>query len=189
MTVRPVRIAISGKSGSGKSTLARELSRLLDARVLSFAAPLKDGLRAMGVLEDGDPTNRPLLQGIASVIRSVKGPDTFVELMDRQLSRRFRRANVIIDDLRYLNEYEWCRENGFFLVRLRGSFRALTGPEAEHESETALDGLEDDLDWDLVLGPEDDVPTRVSAVQRGWMEWSIDPDYYRFRRMQAMTRT
>jgi hypothetical protein len=58
-------------------------------------------------------------------------------------------ANVIISDMRHINEAEWCREQGFYLVRIVGPCRA----EGERRDPThASEVRVDELNVDAVIG-------------------------------------
>jgi hypothetical protein len=70
--------------------------------------------------------------------------------------------------MRFQNEYDWCKENGFILVRLDISEAMQYNRGAEkgtyyHTSETGLDHIERDS-WDVWLPEESSVAQRVSAV-------------------------
>ena len=151
--------AIAGKSGSGKTTLAEALSMLYDVPRDSFASPLRWALHELGVKA---PYPRRLLQRIGDVLRSYD-QDHFVSLLWER-NPDWSSSGLVVDDLRYENEYHHLRERGFVLVYLQGSFRPLVGEEAEHESENALDP--ERLIFDLVLPPGGSVVQRVAAVSR-----------------------
>jgi hypothetical protein len=55
-------------------------------------------------------------------------------------------SNIIIADVRHVNEAEWCRKEGFYLVRIVGPCRA-EGERRDptHASEVHIDELEVDL--------------------------------------------
>jgi hypothetical protein len=55
-------------------------------------------------------------------------------------------ANIIISDMRHVNEAEWCRKEGFYLIRLVGPCRAEgERRDPNHASEVHVDELEVDL--------------------------------------------
>jgi len=106
------------------------------------------------------PYPRQLAQGIGMLLRAWN-PDHFIELLAER-SGDFPRAGLVIDDLRFLNEYQWLRQHGFLVVYIEGSFRPLQGAEAEHESETALSP--EVVPFDLVLPAGSSVAERVEAI-------------------------
>jgi len=92
------------------------------------------------------------MQGIGTLARSYDA-DIFVKL----LASRLQPGGAVIDDLRYRNELTWCRENGFLVVYLLGSYRPLPAHLDAHESEQDI-GPDD---ADLVL---DDAPVENRLV-------------------------
>jgi hypothetical protein len=58
-------------------------------------------------------------------------------------------ANIIIPDMRHVNEAEWCRKEGFYLVRITGPCRAESERrDPAHASEVHVD----ELNVDAVIG-------------------------------------
>jgi hypothetical protein len=166
---RTVRIALSGRSGSGKTTLARSIGEWLGANVESFSRPIKtalnDLLQQAGITDPSPLLYRRALQFLCDDLLHLFGHDFFV----RALSERIAGCQaVIIDDLRTRVEMNWCREQGFFLVRLVGSFAPLPPSLSRHWTEHDLDDVDD---WDLVL-EMGDVNERTEMVIDRWLEWS-----------------
>jgi hypothetical protein len=139
--------------------LAEALAVLYDLPRDSFAAPIRWALQELGVAA---PYPRRLMQRIGQVLRD-RDPDHFVELLALR-NPECSRTGLVIDDVRYENEYHWLRDHGFVLVYLEGSFRPLEGEEAEHESEVSLSP--ERLRFDLVLPAGSSVVQRVAAVSR-----------------------
>lgn len=162
VTRRKPLIALSGKSGAGKSTLAEALATLFDVPRDSFAAPIRWALQELGVKA---PSPRWLMQQIGQVLREYD-EDHFVQLLEER-NPGFAHRGLIIDDLRFENEFRWAKERGFLTVYLEGSFRPLSGPEAGHVSETSLSP---ELPWDLLLPAGTSVVYRVSAVVQALKE-------------------
>lgn len=169
MRERAVRIAISGRSGAGKTTLARAVGDWLGAGVESFSRPIKDAVNGLleqaGVTDPSPLLYRRALQFLCDDLLHLFGHDFFVRAMARRIADR---PAVIIDDLRTRVEMAWCREQGFFLVRLVGSFAPLPPSLSRHWTEHDLDDVED---WDLVL-TADGLNERVEMVVDRWLEWS-----------------
>ena len=158
------RIALSGKAGSGKTTLAKRLVEDFGFARLSFAGALKEELTSLlglGLPEfEADKRKwRPLLQVWGSARRDVSEGYWVRKLLVRLPVNRG--SPVVIDDLRYENEAQALKREGFYLVRLDcpslDSIRYLRGQgmgieEADvirmHPSETDLDGYDQ---FDLVL--------------------------------------
>lgn len=121
-------IGFCGYAGAGKTTAARALLRNMQpARILSFAAPLKAMIRALGV----DPNDRkeephPLLCGKSPRhAMQTLGTDWGRELIGDELwlrswAHRYERTRgtVIVDDVRFQNEADLIRAYGGVLVRV-----------------------------------------------------------------------
>ena len=145
-------IAFTGKAGSGKSTAAEALLNRGYFRV-SFAAPLKR--TAEMIWGEGALTDRGLLQWLGQVIR--ERDDMAWANAARPAIDAIQQAGglVVIDDLRFPNEYWLLKELGFTIVRIESSKHTrierlkLNGKlqdeaQLEDTSETALDGYEVD---------------------------------------------
>ncbi|MCX2726023.1 hypothetical protein OO015_00685 [Thermomicrobium sp. 4228-Ro] len=161
-------IAIAGKSGAGKSTLAEALAVLYDLPRDSFATPIRWALQELGVAA---PYPRRLMQRLGRCLRD-EDPDHFVKLLALR-NPAFSQTGLVIDDVRYENEYRWLRDHGFVLIYLKGSFRPLEGEEAEDESETALSP--ERVRFDLVLPAGSSVVQRVAAVSRLLRDPALSP--------------
>jgi len=166
---RTVRIAISGRSGAGKTTLARSLGDWFGAHVESFSRPIKNALNGLleqaGITDPSPLLYRRALQFLCDDLLHLFGHDFFVRALANRIADR---PAVIIDDLRTCVEMAWCREQGFFLVRLVGSFAPLPPSLSQHWTEHDLDDVED---WDLVL-ETGDLNERTELVVDRWLEWS-----------------
>jgi len=119
----------------------------------SFATPIKEALRCLGYRE---PYPRHLMQALGTMMRN-EDEDIFIRLLEQRMAP----GGAIIDDLRHRNELAWCRQNGFIVVYLRGSYRPLDGEEAAHESENQLSAD----DADIVL-EEGEVSERLRYLLR-----------------------
>jgi dephospho-CoA kinase len=138
------RLAFSGKSCSGKSTLARYLCERYGFCEHSFAFKLKEVVAELFNVVGKD---RDKLQRFGEYARRV---DSYVWV--RKLVERLPRdKNVVVSDVRYMNEVVALKELGFRIVRLeldeheqerrykRKYGVALDDERANHVSETALD--------------------------------------------------
>jgi hypothetical protein len=171
---RPTRplVAISGRKFSGKTTLADALAKELNLRRYGFAMPLKEGLAKLGVIVDGPEKDVEALQFIGTDYFRKRDPDWWVKTFDRATTDR-EETGLVIDDVRFPNELQWARDNGFITVRLsvspnqqkeraRGMGIAdLRGDVFEHASETGLDG---DFRYDLIFTGESTVEERVERI-------------------------
>ena len=140
-------IAIVGEAGSGKTTLAREIAKLTGGDVRSFAGPLRDivacidplvgdevswndAIESLGYTEakKQHPLVRQYLQRTGDAIRRVQ-PDFFVEAMDDVLCDTDE--HIIVDDVRFENEYGLLRNYGFLIIKIVRSGGGLDLHESE----------------------------------------------------------
>ena len=133
----PTVVGISGPARSGKDTAADFFSALKYARY-SFAGPLKQGLRAMlGLSLDHTDGNlkecelepfgvspRRMMQNLGTEWgRELIHDDIWLLRADKVITEwRAEDPNlrgVVISDVRFENEANWCREQGGLLVHLQ----------------------------------------------------------------------
>lgn len=147
-------IAFMGKAGSGKTSAAEVLIRGYGYRQISFAAELKR--IAMRLWGADALTNRGLMQDLGRKMRDID-PMVWVTVALRNVSDKgLMDATgsgpwpVVIDDLRFPNEYHELRKLGFVIVRVEAHrndrinrLRAINKLQDEEQlndiSETALD--------------------------------------------------
>lgn len=157
-------IAFTGKAGAGKSTAAAALVDHLGYRLVSFAAPLKNA--AALIWGPQARTDRGLLQWLGQVVRE-RDEFAWVNAGLRQIDDEFNNTSyetghaprIVIDDLRFPNEYHTLKQEGFVIVRveadrhtrvdrLRGNGKLQDEAQLADASETALDEFE--VDYTLV---------------------------------------
>jgi hypothetical protein len=118
-------IALSGHKESGKTTCANWLVEMGGWEKLSFAEPLRCELVEAGIpprwLYDKPtkPEARRLMQAWGDAWRAVDSRHYIDMLLDNMFSCIDNNVNVVIDDLRYLNEAEALQQEGATLVRLK----------------------------------------------------------------------
>lgn len=137
--------------------MAEALAQLFDVPRDSFAAPIRWALQELGVKA---PHPRWLMQHVGFLLRE-HDENHFVQLLEER-NAGFEHRGLIIDDLRFENEFRWAKQRGFLTVYLAGSFKPLEGEEANHVSEVALSPRSSP--FDLVLPAGTSVAYRVSAV-------------------------
>lgn len=113
------RIAFSGKMYSGKTYYARCLKSKLESLgksviLISFA----DGLKKIAVEYYGmKEKDRKLLQSIGRAMRSVD-ENVFVKYTERLITSYHDDITIIIDDLRFANEYQMLQTQDFVCIRI-----------------------------------------------------------------------
>lgn len=107
-----IKIAFSGKLCSGKTTSANIIAQLLnDAKILSFAGKLKElAIELFGMTKK----DRLLLIKLGEKMREID-PDVWVNYLIKETKKY---DIVIIDDLRFPNEYDALVKEGFILIRI-----------------------------------------------------------------------
>ena len=108
-----MRIAICGGICSGKTTLANELSKQYGLQIHSFANYVKYYATEIFGMEY---KNRKLIQTFAEKMKDIDS-DVWINMLDKKLSST-NYDNIVIDDLRFQNEYDYLRKNDFLIVRL-----------------------------------------------------------------------
>ena len=146
-TILPPVIALTGLAGSGKSTARKYLVEKHGYKLVKFAGPLKDMLRAIGLSEaqiEGELKETPCewLQGktprhAMQTLGTQWGRDCiglafWIELWVRRVNLIVAAGGrVVVDDCRFPNEAEEVRKLGGVVWRLVGR----GGIAGAHESE------------------------------------------------------
>lgn len=157
------KIAITGKMGSGKTTLCNYIiEKNPQFKKYSFATRVKELAVELFNMKQKD---RELLINFANKMRDID-PDVWARYVINQTKLKDK---VLIDDLRYLNEYQLLRQNGFKIVkldiseqlqenRLRKTYPDTFQSHLDHRrniSETNLNQIKDQ-DFDLVIKCDSD---------------------------------
>jgi|TARA_R110002012_G_scaffold321787_1_gene551397 adenylate kinase family enzyme len=120
-----LKIAISGKMGSGKTTLAEEIRKQFTegynghSAMVSLGAPVKEVARNY-FLMPADVKDRLLLQQIGQQFRTIK-PDVWVDLLMQDVAGLADTTEVdlaICDDVRFVNELNAMKNDGWMTIRL-----------------------------------------------------------------------
>ena len=107
-----MKIALTGNICSGKSYLANLLAKKYNLEIYSFASKIKEIAVDLFKMENKD---RKLLQNIADKMKEID-KDIWIKYVLADIGEK---KNVIIDDLRFENELNYLRQNGFIIIRLK----------------------------------------------------------------------
>ena len=107
-----MKIAITGKMCYGKTTLANIIKEYNDDyQIFSFGQKVKDIATDLFLMQNKD---RTLLTNIGTKMREID-PDIWAKYT---INKCKDLDNVVIDDLRYQNEYDLLIKNGFKIIVL-----------------------------------------------------------------------
>lgn len=149
-------IALHGQAGCGKSTISDHLVATRGYQVRSFAEPIRQMLIAMGVdpkyftralkgvpiPEFGHKSARYLMQTLGTEWGREKVRDSlWLDIMYRSsgFQSYLSGGNLVIDDLRFLNEFEFLAGNKALMVKIvRPGLPPPDGGVAGHASESGI---------------------------------------------------
>jgi len=144
---------ITGPAGAGKDTAGAYICKVTGATHISFAAPLKAGLAAMGFPE---PSNRDdkevqipgfpfswrrLAQTLGTEWRNMVDPDLWLKLA---MNRATGSGDCVFTDVRFDAEATAIRERGGKIIHIQGRKVGLNGLES-HASEQGILMLDTDF--------------------------------------------
>ncbi len=146
-------LGFTGKAGSGKDTCADYLANVFQFQKLSWAAPLKEALAAMGFPEPRrremkevqipgfDFSWRQAAQALGTEWGRALDPDIWVKMVERDIracEARGAPTRFVISDVRFENEAAAIRRMGGIVVHLTGRAADLGGA-AGHASEAGVE--------------------------------------------------
>jgi len=165
-----IKIAISGPPYAGKTTLAEELTKQGRGAVYTFTRGIGE---CFFHIFGHYPKDRHELQKFGLSCREIE-PDVWIREFDDYVSQRCSGITAC-DQLRFPNELEYFKRNGWMTVRLSVSLpvreqrklkrtgkRGLSDNELNHECETALNGHLDE--FDLILDGDNNTPEQLAKV-------------------------
>jgi len=106
-----MKIAITGKICSGKSTLANKLKTILKLEKYSFANNVKKYAKEIFEMEYKD---RKLIQDFAEKMKEIDN-NIWIKQLDKEIKNK---THIIIDDLRFENEYKYLKANKYYIIKL-----------------------------------------------------------------------
>lgn len=172
-----IKIAITGKMRAGKDTVYSILSEELELALKevnnftdgvfitnqhTFGGQLKHFAELLfpeHFVAGGKP--RQLFQDFGQTMRQID-ENVWVKKADQAIQNKLKSAQAdahisYITDLRQPNEYKYCKENGFFILRVNATDEVrlarmmadgdnFSKEHLNHETETHVDGYEVDYD-------------------------------------------
>jgi len=166
---KTIWIGLSGKAGSGKTTVSDTLCKRYRFVKLSFAEELKTIAKRLqlDIFDRPKAEYRPKLQQFGMAARRIFSEDVWMNLVLQHI-KLMGYQRVIIDDVRFLNEFLGLQRAGFKLVRINRSktLREKFGYNVkdEHPSECQLDNVPHEQ-WDLVVYNHWDYPFGEAAEE------------------------
>ncbi|MBS4195351.1 deoxynucleotide monophosphate kinase family protein [Lederbergia citri] len=159
-----IKIALTGRLRSGKDSVAESL--WFDHGFeppIAFGSALKyyaDKIYAHTPREL-DGKQRRMYQVFGQAVREYD-PDVWIRHAEFSVEQSLNKRDtvgVVVSDLRQPNEYEWCRKNGFIIVRVNAPLEArvkraeIAGDafelaDLEHDTESYVDKFE--VDYEIV---------------------------------------
>lgn len=154
---KPLKIALIGGARTGKDTIADYLGSQAGFKRLAFGDSLKDFLFEIFPHLKEEPKPRESMINFGQACREID-PLVWVKQLERT-ARTYEKngyTNFVITDVRQPNEIEYCRRNGYTLVKVEASKEAqVERAEACGESldtENVLDSLALNFkDYDLKI--------------------------------------
>lgn len=139
-----MKIGLLGKAGSGKSSLARILVENFGFVELTFSESLYTILHfSQQTLGFEIAKDRKFLQWVGTDWARNQNPNVFCNCMKKKLDT-ISNPNVVVSDVRFVNEAEFLKENGFVLIRIsRGASDTMSF--RNHISETESDEISEDF--------------------------------------------
>jgi hypothetical protein len=138
-----MRIAFTGLAGCGKSLAAGYLVGNYGFTRLSFAAKLKEYVQNILNRPINKKIDRAVLQEFGVLMRKYN-PTVWITLLDMALAKLPSCTNIVIDDLRFLNEHVFLVSKGFYIVKISGRERKMSEKLKAHASEQDIKLIQSD---------------------------------------------
>ena len=157
-------IMFSGKARVGKTTAAKKIAELaflagMKPIFLPFAKPIKDKAAAEGYTKENAPQEYRAYCQLMGETKRKDDPDYWIKAWKEELLKQELREKkdlnenlkhwervIIVDDCRYQNEIETCKELGAILCFVSHGGRSIEDEDSdwrEHESETWSNTVEE----------------------------------------------
>lgn len=175
------KIALTGKLRSGKDEVAKHLYLAHNYSRFAFGDALKETVSKTFPWLFTVEKPRALLQQYGQLMRQID-EDVWIKHVERSVKGAADlemhlgndRIGIVVTDVRQQNELDWCRANGFTIIRvsapdeLRIDRARMAGDSFDeatlsHETELAVDGFE--VDFEIINdGNLDDLSRLVDEI-------------------------
>jgi len=170
--VRGLRIAFGYKARSGKDTAAEYLQAQYGGEIFKFAQPIYDIMQAAHKIAGIDSfKDTKFLTWIGTDWGRSINKDLWVNNCIDRINAAQKRGcymsgepfvdNFFVTDMRFPNEAQALKNNGFLLVRIDRDDRPSEN-RASHESENAMN---DFTDWDVVVDNNGNIQEFYNQIQ------------------------
>jgi adenylate kinase family enzyme len=163
-----MKIAILGKICSGKTTLANKLAEHFKLERIAFGDSVKKYTTEIFYMSYKD---RKLIQDFAEKMKEIDN-DIWIKHLDKKIKDK---NNIIIDDLRFKNEYTYLKKNNFVIIKLVINknqqikrIKNLYGNNSNEHIERLNHISElyiDELNADFIVNPEDSIESIVNFIE------------------------
>lgn len=197
-----IKIALTGKMRSGKDTVARTIAEIIrrntnyDVLIFSFGDSLKlfaNFIFPHEFRENEKP--RELYQWLGQTLRQ-RDEDIWIRHIIKEMNNNIKEISAykgkkiisIITDLRQPNEYEFCKQNGFHIIkvecddavrleRMKESNDNFKREDLNHETERHIDLFEADYTLTTTHINEKELKERVREVLKSILNKYILNEY------------
>ena len=178
MSVPKIKIAVGYRAGVGKDTFFGYMQRKVNNLTqISFADPIYSIMSyAQNVCGFENIKDRGFLQYIGTEWARNNDPDIWIKLA---LGRAENLDNVIITDVRFCNEFQTLKEDGWFMVKINRDVdnidRFNTG-SVNHSSEQELNIIHNNS-WNYVIDNNGDLTEfykKIDIMFDEYVKWSMN---------------
>jgi dephospho-CoA kinase len=179
--VSVVKIALTGKLRAGKDEVAQHLYIRHGFDRVAFGDALKRNAHAVFPWISDGTKPRALYQTYGQLMREID-PGVWVKhaeqavkgAIDFRVNTGAERIGIVLTDVRQQNEVDWCRSNGFTLIRVTAPdevriARAIAAGDDFsvhdlcHETELSIDKF--DVDFEVINdGTVDELKAQIDAI-------------------------
>lgn len=157
-----MKIAFGYKARSGKDTSAEYLQKLYGGKIFKFAQPLYDIMSSVHKIANIDTfKDTKLLTWIGTEWGRSINENIWIDNCLSRIKAAEKQGcymsgepfvnNFFITDVRFPNEAEALRQNGFYLVKVNRNNR----PQEERKTHSSENALNDYTNWDFVINNND----------------------------------